>query len=96
MQETFGKKVQEARNRLGISSKKFIEKLGVKISPSYITKIEIHDEIPSPHLILKIASALNIDSDELLKSAESQIIKRYNDKISKKFRGAVIHPERTK
>lgn len=76
--KSFGYKVQAARKQKGWTSKMFIERLGVDISPSYITKIEVHGEIPAPYLIGKIAEVLDLNQQELFELAREEKMRNYD------------------
>jgi len=89
MKKTFGEMVQEFRRKKGWTVKTFIEQLGQDVSPAYITKIEIHDEIPSPGLICRIADVLNVDYESLLKAAKDDKIKHFEESLEKKYQKAV-------
>jgi transcriptional regulator with XRE-family HTH domain len=91
IEKSFGKKVQEGRRNNGWTIRKFIEQLGIKLSPSYITKIEIHGEIPSPELICKIADVLGVDRLDLLETARANKIQSFTEFLEAKYQKAVRH-----
>lgn len=85
MERIFGKKVQQVRKKNGWTIREFIEKIGVDLSPSYITKIEIHGEIPAPEVIRKIADALKVPHKELWDAAKSDKIQDVSDSLDAKY-----------
>jgi transcriptional regulator with XRE-family HTH domain len=89
MKKTFGEKIQAYRRGKGWTVKQFIEKLGNDLSPSYVTKIEVHGEIPSPELICKIADVFGIKEQELLEDAKEIKVQQFEDGLSKKYQRAV-------
>ncbi len=88
MEKTFGSIVQSHRREKGWTVKAFIEQLGKDISPAYITKIEVHGEIPSPELICKIADVLNIEYEKLLNPAKNDKVKHFTETLEKKYQKA--------
>ncbi len=65
MNETFGKILKLIRREKGVSQRELAEKVGVDFS--YISKVE-NDRLPPPaaDTIVKIASVLDIPSEDLL------------------------------
>ena len=90
--ENFGELVHYRRKKKGWTIKEFIEKLvvlGGKASPTYITKIEVYGEIPSPETICKIAEILDCDENKLLKIAKAKKIERFEKTLEQKYQSAV-------
>ena len=87
----FGELIQNKRRKKGWTVKEFIEELGEigkkgkRISPAYITKIEVHGEIPNPEVICKMANVLNYDVDELLKCAKQHKMDKFSNTLKKKY-----------
>jgi transcriptional regulator with XRE-family HTH domain len=77
------------RRERGWTVKEFIEKLGEKISPAYMTKIEVHGEIPKPELICEMADVFECNADELLESAKQRKIKKYEESLKEKYSKAI-------
>jgi transcriptional regulator with XRE-family HTH domain len=67
--------MKENRNRLGLSQARLAERSG--LSTQYIAMIELSRKFPSPEMLERIASALEIDPPELfsMQIAEAQIRK---------------------
>ena len=63
------------RNRLGLSQSRLAERAG--LSTQYIAMIELSRKFPTPEILERIASALEIDPPELfsIQIAEGQIRK---------------------
>lgn len=77
--------VQIARKKKEWTVKTFIKRLGDDLSPAYITKIEIHNEIPTPLLTLKIAEVLGIDKDTLVEAAKRERRRVFNEMLDRKY-----------
>ena len=86
---SFGELIQKLRRDKEWTVKEFIEKLGVKVSPAYITKIELHGEIPSPELIIKIADVFNYNEAELWKHAKTVKVEKFKASLEKKYQLAL-------
>jgi len=85
----FGNKIKSARKQKILTVKSFIQLLGIKISPAYITKIEIHQEIPEPNLICRMAEVLDLNRNELLEIAKESKIRNFEQTITKKYKQAM-------
>ena len=91
---SFGELVQKLRKDKGWTVREFIERLcpvsaeKEKVSPSYITRIEQYDEIPSPEVMLKIAEILEYDVDTLWKYARAIKVKKFEYTLDKKYQEA--------
>ena len=66
-QQVFGKRVRELRKERGLSQVELATKVG--IDRSYMGFLERGERNPSLEVIAKIAEALNVTPDELLKPA---------------------------
>ena len=82
---TYGQMVQQARRKKELTVKTFIQRLGIKLSPAYVTKIEIHGEIPTPLLTCKIAEVLDIDLMSLVESAKENKRRMFNELLERKW-----------
>jgi ribosome-binding protein aMBF1 (putative translation factor) len=87
--KTFAEIVQASRRNKGWTVKNFIDRLGNNISAAYVTKIEVHGEIPTPSLVCQIAEILNLNENELLEVAKSDKIKVFSQSLEKKYQHAV-------
>ena len=85
MIETFAYIVRKRRKELNLSVKEFITRLDDSISRAYVTKLELHDEIPSKELTKKIAIALEIDENQLLELAKEGKRKQFEKVLSKRY-----------
>ncbi len=91
---SFGELIQRLRKEKNWKVQSFIEKLGPigrdkkKLSPAYITKIEVHGEIPNPEVICKIAEVLGYDLEKLLNSAKQRKLKKYEKSLEEKYEKA--------
>jgi ribosome-binding protein aMBF1 (putative translation factor) len=84
----YGQMVQVARRKKGWTVKTLIERLGHDLSPAYITKIEIHGEIPTPSLTCKIAEVLDIDLMTLVEAAKENKRRMFNEMLDRKWEEA--------
>ncbi len=89
MKKTFGEIIQDFRRKKGWSVRTFIEQLGLDVSQSYITRIEVHGEIPSPYFMGKVADALDLDFAEILKRAKVDKVKHFEESLEKKYQRAI-------
>ena len=73
--------IRERRNALGISQGKLAEK--VSTSSHYISQIEQKNKFPSPEMLERIATALEIDSPQLFSMASftEEALKRFQKGI---------------
>lgn len=97
---SFGKLIQHLRRQQGWTVKIFIEKLnavGAKnVSPSYISKIEVYGEVPSPKLICQIAEVFKYPENELCEKAKAQKIENFQTALNRKFDDDLILYRRAK
>jgi transcriptional regulator with XRE-family HTH domain len=87
---TYGQIVQSARRKKELTVKAFIQRLGIKLSPAYVTKIEIHGEIPTPSLTCKIAEVLDIDLMALVEAAKENKRRMFNELLERKWEEVAI------
>lgn len=59
VKELFGLRVRELRKRLNLSQEELAEK--VKISPKYMSRIEMGHQFPSTEILSKLADVLDIE-----------------------------------
>lgn len=85
MEKTFGDIIQECRKQKGWTVREFIEKLGIDLSPAYITKIEIHGEIPSPELICRMADVFGLSEKRLWETAKSNKMESISETMEAKY-----------
>lgn len=87
----FGVLVHEARKKKNMTVHDLLRQFNNIISPAYITKIERHGEIPSPLIVCKLATLLEIPQKVLISCAVNEKInvyrkvqwKRYSDMAGK-------------
>ena len=89
MEKSFIEIVQDCRRKNGWTVKEFIVKLGGNLSPAYITKIEVHGEIPRPGLICEIATVCNLNKQDLLEIAKKSKVQQFEESLEKKYRHAL-------
>ncbi len=82
---SFGELIQRLRREKDWTVREFIKKLGEKISPAYMTKIEVHGEIPKPDLICKIADVFKYDANELLECAKQHKVKKFSNTLEERY-----------
>jgi len=81
--------IKERRRILGISQSKLAEK--VATSTHYIGQIEQKNKFPSPEMLERIATALEIDSPQLfsMDSFSNEAIKRFQEGVMADLNNAV-------
>jgi transcriptional regulator with XRE-family HTH domain len=88
MDMSFGEIIKHRRRAKGWTVREFLAKLGENMSPSYITRIEIRGEIPSPELTCRMAEVLDVDLKTLLGYAKTDKIKSLINVVDKKYEQA--------
>ena len=78
-----GKRIKEARHKLGLSQVELSEKLS--ISPKYYSRIETGYQTPSLEMMLLISKTLDASLDILIFGTNSYIIS-YQSEIREKIR----------
>lgn len=68
----FGNRLRELRKQKHLTQKQLAAQIGVK--NSIISFYEVGDRIPSPEIIIKLATVLHVSSDYLLGIAKSDSI----------------------
>lgn len=81
-----GNLLRESRIASNLTVHDLIQKLDRKISKSYITKIEIHGEIPSPFLLIKLCEVLNLNKKEMLDIAKNATLDKYRRKLDQIYK----------
>src|SRR5437660_665485 len=84
---TLGGEIRKARMRLEWTQTQLAERLGV--TPSFITKLEKDESLPSRELTITLANLLVLDSERLLALLESSKEKRH--KLRRNTRTAAAH-----
>src|SRR5215471_13683529 len=81
--------LKERRRILGVSQAKLAEK--VATSTHYIGQIEQKNKFPSPEMLERIASALEIDSPQLfsMESFSNEAIKRFQEGVMSDLGNAI-------
>lgn len=74
-----GQRLKELRAAAGLSVREAADWIGK--SPSYISKIEMRGEIPTPELLIKIAEVYGADVEELFQAAKADYIERVEQEI---------------
>jgi transcriptional regulator with XRE-family HTH domain len=82
---SFGKIIKNNRTKKGYSVRDLIKVLNIKLSTAYITKIELHGEIPTGKIIKGLARALDLDEKELLDIAKEEKLREYLIVLNEKF-----------
>jgi len=83
--------IKERRHFLGISQAKLAEK--VNTSTHYIGQIELKNKFPTPEMLERIASALEIDSPELFSMASfpDEVIRQFQKEILEELEATVTN-----
>jgi len=82
--------MKKRRHDLGISQAKLAEK--VNTSAHYIGQIELKNKFPSPEMLERVASALEIDSPQLfsMESFPGETLRQFQKEILEEMETAVI------
>ncbi|MCL2400983.1 MAG: helix-turn-helix domain-containing protein [Defluviitaleaceae bacterium] len=82
--------IKEQRRILGITQAKLAEK--VETSTHYIGQIELGNKFPTPEMLERIASALEIDSPQLfsMNSFPTEAIKQFQEGLLADIENAVV------
>ena len=72
-----------------MTAKEFISKLNRPLSITYLCKIENHNEIPGPEVIINMAEVLEEHPSDLLAIARIQKEEDYNKKLEGVYRRAL-------
>ena len=100
--ENFGRLVQRLRRENGWTVKDFIEKIGVigednkLLSPSYISKVEIYNEIPQPWIIYRMAEIFGEDLHKFAEVAKEQKKEEFALKLEDRFSDDFVLYRKTK
>lgn len=89
MKQAFGEIIQYHRLKNGWTVKEFISKLDMTISPTYVTKIELHNEIPAPEVICAMALILKLDAKKLCAAALENKVQSFKDSLENKYKKAL-------
>jgi len=82
---TLGEKIKAARLKRGWTVKQLIERLGNSISSSYISKIEIEGEIPSPKMLKSLSRVLELKYDTLATYAKEEKLQQFKKGLAQKY-----------
>ena len=88
-EKSLGELVKAFRKRNNLSIKDFITRLPTKISPAFMTKLELYGEIPSMEMVIEIADVIGHDPDELIEIAKTIKIEAYQKTLERKGRDAL-------
>ena len=86
LKEMIGSRIQEIRNKKGITQDRLSEKAG--ISPKYLSSIERGKENPTLDTILKLARSLDVKPDEFFTHLEIEDPAKRKSMIIKMLDGA--------
>lgn len=64
-----GDMIAARRNEKGMSVRSLISSMRSGLSPAYISKVELHDEIPTARTLKAIARVLDLDENVLMTEA---------------------------
>ena len=84
MYNNFGKEIRASREELNLTTLDFIAELkenGLNISPAYLSRIELNQEVPSAGVICKLCKIYNWNLPNMLSSAKKQKIFKYIEKM---------------
>lgn len=87
--KSLGEIVRHYRKSNNLSIKEFIEKLPTKVSPAFMTKLEVYGEVPKPEFICEIAELIGYPAEELLEISKNTKIEHYHKTLEKKYKDAL-------
>ena len=89
MIKKFGQLISQARKQKELTARTVREKLqsehAIDISSCYLTKIEIHDEIPSPSVTIALSRILDIDLMLLVEAAKRREWEKFEKKLTRMY-----------
>ena len=85
---TFGSMVRAARKGLGLNQEALLRRMGShQTSRAYLSKVELHNEIPSPEMVIILSYVLGINPSILIeqarKDSEFNLIQKNNKRWNK-------------
>ncbi|MCL2887785.1 MAG: helix-turn-helix domain-containing protein [Elusimicrobia bacterium] len=96
----FGRLIQRLRRENNWTVQELINKIGPvdgrPLSLSYISKVEIYNEIPKPNIVFKLAEAFGKNEKELLDLAKQEKIEDLKIKLEAKYDDALVFYRKTK
>lgn len=85
MTESFGKRIRDRRMSLNMTIRELINRMGNCFSPAYMSKIEIHAELPSAEGVRKLCLALDLDQQEMLDLIRKEKFVKEGKRIAEKY-----------
>ncbi len=82
---SFGRLVKIARLKKQKTVRALLKQLDCQLSPAYMTKIELHGEIPALHVIHKLCKVLGLSFSEMVQIAKEEKIEAAKRTIEMKF-----------
>lgn len=82
----FGQLVKFLRLQKKLTIKDLLLKMGNPFNATYMTKIELKNEIPSPINIIKLANALDQKYDLFIETAKKEQLQNYKKKIDRIYK----------
>jgi transcriptional regulator with XRE-family HTH domain len=81
-----GKILRMARQKKKLTTKQLSDSLDKHVSISYISQIEVHEEIPSPELLKKLSRALGLEYEAMSLYAKEAKLKQFKKILDRKYR----------
>lgn len=88
MEHNFGSMIKLHRESKKLPVDPLIELLkaqGCKISRAYVTKVELHDEIPSKETVIALCLVLDVALEPMLELAKQGKMDKYKKILDKKY-----------
>ena len=83
----FGDLVKALRLERGLTVSQLADMIAR--TPGYVSRIEVHGDIPSPELICVLASVLRVPPEKLLQAAKQQSLQTTEKKLERKYEKAL-------
>jgi hypothetical protein len=61
----------------------------IERTPGYVSRIEVHGDVPSPELTCSLASVLRFSAEKLLEAAKQQTLRATERKLQRKYENAL-------
>lgn len=91
--KVFGELIYDLRKEKGWTVKDLLDKIEYKtekrVSPAYITRIEVHNEIPSPEFIYDLSETFGVGLGSLMDVAKRNKVEQFRNTLDDKFDKAV-------
>jgi transcriptional regulator with XRE-family HTH domain len=82
-----GDLIKQARMNKNLDQPQFIHRLKMPMSPSYLTRMEKHGEIPSPEMLKDMCEVLELDHEATIRIAIDSKLAHVKEKLWRNYHG---------